>query len=99
MVKKIIWTKTADKAFDDIATYLHENASFQSAHNFANLVYKKIDSLVKYPTIGRRVATTKSIRVLNLGKNHQLYYRIEGKTLFISNFFDTRRDPSKRPFK
>ena len=98
MVKKIIWTKAADKAFDNITAYLHDNASHQAAHNFASLVYQKIDSLVKYPTQGRRVITTKSVRVLNLGKNHQLYYRIEGKTLFISSFFDTRQNPTKRPF-
>ena len=98
MVKKIIWTKAADKTFDNITTYLDEKASLQAAQNFAQLVYDKIDSLVKNPSLGRKVATTKSIRVLNFGKHHQLYYRIEGKNLIISNFFDTRQDPKKRPF-
>ncbi len=32
-------------------------------------------------------------------KHHQLYYRIDGKNLIISNIFDTRQDPQKRPFK
>jgi plasmid stabilization system protein ParE len=99
MVKIIIWTKAADRTFDSITDYLEENVSFNAAQNFAKLVYSKIDSLVKYPTLGRRVMSTKSVRVVNMGKNHQLYYRVEGKTLYISNFFDTRRDPDKRPFK
>ena len=46
-----------------------------------------------------KLADTKSIRVLNFGKHYQLYYRIEGKSLYISNFFNTRQDPKKRPFK
>ena len=98
MVTKIIWTKAADKTFDAITAYLDEKASLQAAQKFAQLVYDKIDTLVKHPTLGRKVATTKSVRVVNFGKYHQLYYRIEGKTLIISNFFDTRRDPKNRPF-
>ena len=27
-----------------------------------------------------------------------VFYRVDGKTLIISYFFDTRQDPSKRPF-
>ena len=99
MVTKIIWTKAADKKFDAITTYLHDKASLQAAQNFAKIVYEKIDLLAKHPTLGRKIADTKSIRVLNFGKHHQLYYRVEGKTLYISNFFDTRQDPQKRPFK
>ena len=99
MVKKVIWTKAADKAFDNITAYLHEKASLQATQNFAQLVYDKIDFLIKHPTLGRKVSNTKSIRVLNFGKHHQLYYRIDGKNLIISNIFDTRQDPQKRPFQ
>ena len=98
MVKKIVWTNAADKKFDNIATYLLDNASLQTAQNFADLVYDKIDLLTKFPNLGRKVATTKSIRVVNLGKYYQIYYRVEGKMLVISNIFDTRQDPRKRPF-
>ena len=98
MVKRIVWTKTTDKKFDEIATYLYDNASLQVAHNFAKNVYEKIDLIAKYPTHGRKVATTQSIRVLNFGKHYQIFYRIDGKTLIISNFFDTRQNPAKRPF-
>ena len=31
MVQKIIFTKTADKTFNDIATFLEQNASLSSA--------------------------------------------------------------------
>lgn len=99
MVTKIIWTKAADKKFDATTTYLQDNGSLQAAQNFAKTVYEKIDLIVKHPTLGRKLADSKSMRVLNFGKYYQLYYRIEGKSLYISNFFNTRQDPKKRPFK
>lgn len=98
MVKRIVWTNTADKTFDSITAFLHDNASLRVAQDFAKLVYDKIDLISEYPTLGRKVPSTKSIRVLNIGKHHQLFYRVEGRTLVICNFFDTRQNPNKRPF-
>lgn len=98
MVKKIIWRITADKSFDRIVFYLHENFSHQVAHDFAKIVYDKIDRLEKQPYIGPKVGGTKSVRYLNFGKHYQIFYRVDGRTLIISYFFDTRQDPNKRPF-
>lgn len=98
MVKRIIWRKTADKSFDNIAFYLNDTFSLQVAHGFAKLVYDKIDRLEKQPYSGAKVSGTKSIRYVNFGKHYQMFYRIEGATLIISYFFDTRQNPSKRPF-
>ncbi len=59
MVKKIIWNKKGLLSFDSIITYLHDEASRQSAENFFNIVYKRIDVLVKHPYSGRKVGTKK----------------------------------------
>ena len=96
MVKKIIWTKTADKTFDDITSFLQDNSSLKAAENFATAVYTKIDVLFEQPYIGRPSQKAKTVRIVNVGKNIQLLYRIEGKTLIISDFFDTRQDSKKR---
>ncbi len=98
MVKRVIWRKIADRSFDKIAFYLHDNFSLQVAHNFTKLVYDKIDKLEKQPHSGAKVSGTKSVRYVNFGKHYQMFYRIDGKTLIISYFFDTRQDPFKRPF-
>ncbi len=98
MVTKIIWNKAASRTFDNITTYLVDNNSLQGAQNFAASVYEKIDYLVKYPFIGRKVKGTKSLMMVNLSKYHQMYFRVHGKTLFISDFFDTRQDPKNRPY-
>jgi plasmid stabilization system protein ParE len=98
MVKKIIWNKRGQNTFDDTINYLHDEVSQQSAETFFNIVYDKIDKLVKQPFIGRKVGSTKSVRVINLDKHRQMFYRIVGTTLYISYFFDTRQNPNKRPF-
>ncbi len=78
--------------------FLHEKYSLQVAQNFANIVYEKINRLEKQPYIGPKVSGTKSVRYVNFGKHYQMFYRVDGKTLIISYFFDTRQDPNKRPF-
>ena len=98
MVTKIIWNKTALRTFDETTTYLLDNFSLQTAQNFAELVYAKIDWVCKHPKSGRKVRSTKTLLMVNFGKHHQLYFRTEGKTLFICDFFDSRQDPSKRPY-
>ena len=98
MVTKIIWNKAALRTFDEITTYLLDNYSLKSAQNLADLAYNKIDWVAKYPTSGRKVPKTKTLRMVNFGINHQLYYRVQGKTLFISDFWNTRQDPNKRPY-
>jgi plasmid stabilization system protein ParE len=98
MVTKIIWNKAASRTFDGITDYMVDNFSLQSAQNFATSVYEKIDYIVKHPFVGRQVKGTKSLKMLNLGKHHQIYFRVHGNTLYISDFFDTRQDPNKRPY-
>jgi hypothetical protein len=75
-----------------------DNFSLQSAQNFAATVYKKIDYIVKYPFVGRKVKGTKSLKMLNIGKHHHIYFRVHGNTLYISDFFDSRQNPDKRPY-
>ena len=98
MVTKIIWNKAALRTFDEITTYLHDNFSLQTAQNFAELTYQKIDWVCQHPKSGRKVHGTKTLLMVNFGKHHRLYFRNEGKTLIICDFFDTRQDPSKRPY-
>ena len=53
MVQKVIFTKTAERAFSDIANFLEENASIRMAQQFVNSVDEKIEKLKEHPYIGR----------------------------------------------
>jgi plasmid stabilization system protein ParE len=98
MVKKIKWNKAADRTFDQTTDYLQDNYSTLSAENFANLVYERIDQVVKGLTVGRVSTKAKSVMILKLDKHKQMYYRLNGTTLTIVDFWDTRQDPNKRPY-
>jgi plasmid stabilization system protein ParE len=98
MVSKVKWNKAADKTFDLVTEYLQEHYSTQSAMNFANLVYKKIDMLEKGLTVGRLSPKAKTVMILKLDKHRQMFYRLVGTTLTIVDFWDTRQDPRRRPY-
>ena len=98
MVDKIIWNKAASQTFDKITNYLVDEVSLTAAQNFATAIYDKIDYVAKYPFVGRSVKGTKSLKMLNVAKHYHLFFRVQGKTLFISDFFDSRQDPGKRPY-
>ena len=49
MVQKVIFTKTADKAFYEIAIFLEKNFSLLVAEKFAEKVDTKIERLIKQP--------------------------------------------------
>jgi plasmid stabilization system protein ParE len=98
MVEKIIWRKKALVYVRETAEYLEREFSFQAAENFVESVTKAIARAEKNPTTYRKAMRTKSVHVINIDKTRQMFYRLSGKTLIISAFFDARQDPNKRPF-
>lgn len=98
MVQKVIFTKTADRAFYNIASFLEENASLLAAEKFAQKVDAQIEKLQHYPFIGRPSGKAKTVRRVFITKHVQMMYRVVGKTIIISDFFDTRQHPDKSKF-
>jgi plasmid stabilization system protein ParE len=98
MVEKIIWRKKALLYVRETAEYLEREFSHQAAENFVETVTKAIIRAEKNPTTYRKATRTKSVHVINIDKSRQMFYRLSGKTLIISAFFDARQDPTKRPF-
>ena len=98
MVKKIKWSNAANNTFEETARYLQDNFELKAAENFANLVYHRIDMLVDGLTVGRKSVKAKSVMVLKLDKHRQMFYRMNGTTLIIVDFWDTRQDSIKQPY-
>ena len=98
MVKRVEWRKKALRRLGDILLYLREEGSQQAAVNLADVIQKKIKQLEKQSLIGRKSAKGKTIRLINIDKHRQMFYSVQGSTLFIVDFFDVRQNPSKRPY-
>ncbi len=98
MVKQVSWSNEAEAVFEQISNYLLDNYSMQTATRFADAVYEKIDTLVKYPDIGRESLKDSRIRFVNIDKHRQMFYEFDGIELTIVDFWDMRRDPKKRKY-
>ena len=84
---------------DDLVDYYAQQHSFQTAQKLIRAVHSKIERLKDQPLIGRRVLTKKTVRFILVDDKLRMYYRIHGTTIFITTFFDTRQNPSKRPYQ
>ena len=98
MVKSVEWNRKALRKMRETVMYLKTEVSDSAAKKYADNVYGVIERLKDQPFIGRPVPTTKTVRFIRVDKNRQMFYRLDGTTLHISNFFDTRQDPDKRPY-
>ena len=99
MARQIVWNKRAVQKFEEIIDYLESNVSQQSAIKFVNEVNELIDKINKYPEIGRRTKTKKTVRQYKLDKHRNLYYKKSGRKLIIVYIFDSRQNPKSNPYK
>lgn len=98
MAHQIEWNKRAITDLRDIISYLLQHDARQAAAAFNQKVKEKIIKIDQNKTIGRKASKAKTIFFVLIGKHHRLYYRKIGATLRIVCFFDTRQDPTKRPY-
>ncbi len=98
MALEIYWTKRADKKFDRILDYLHEEWGENVAKAFTIKVYEFLDILSEFPEIGTIENKEKGIRGFTIIKQVNLFYRISGDKVILLNFFDNRQHPKKKRF-
>jgi plasmid stabilization system protein ParE len=98
MVTQIEWSDKSKSQAKNIISFLRENFTENAVENFKLNLERKLIFVAENPYTGRKVNDKKTIRFSNFGKYYRIYYRISGSKLFVSNIFDTRQDPSKRPY-
>ena len=98
MVTRVEWTDTAVNRYREIIFYYKQHEAKNAALLFEKNVFSKIDRLKNYPTIGRKSKIFKTVRAVNIDSNRQMSYRVNGKTLYICNFWDLRQNSQNRPF-
>ena len=93
----IRWTATAEDGLDEILAYLEEHDFEVSLKKLLKEIDKKLKRLSDFPESGR-ISHKKGIRLVKVDKNINMYYFFDGNNIEILDFFDTRQNPSKRPF-
>ncbi len=98
MPLKVSWHTDALGDFIEIVEYFEIEGNIQAAENFRDKVKAKIDFIKSYPGAGRPTMKHKNLRYILVDKHRRMYYRFTSKSLTILAFFDSRQDPTKRPF-
>ncbi len=98
MVTTVTWTRKALTRFREMLDYLENEGAHQAAENLTANTLKRIEVLKKYPEMGRLAKKGSTIRFVSIGQHKIMFYRMHGSKMFISNFFDERQDPRKRPY-
>ncbi|MBQ9213714.1 MAG: type II toxin-antitoxin system RelE/ParE family toxin [Bacteroidales bacterium] len=94
---KVIWQEPAKVGKRQVSTYIRREFSINRAKIFKQEVADTINTLMLSPYIGKidplfesHVFTYRSIVINGLSK---LVYRVDGDTIYIVAFWDTRMEP------
>ena len=93
----IIWKDQPLERLRQIANYLIEEFSASSADKFLDKVAAKVDRIAAYPESGH-LTRFKTVRRVRVDKYHSLYYRPQGRKIFVLYLWDGRQDPKKNPY-
>ncbi len=97
---KSIWDPAAKTAFRQIAKYIQRRFGSTARRNFIAEVKEVEDLLIKSPCLGKidplfadRPRTYRSVVINGLSK---MVYFVDGETIYIAAFWDTRREPQRQ---
>lgn len=93
---KVLITQHAKHVLSEIVAYYQRVGYGKYGRKIRALLIQKALLLAKFPLMG---SEEQLLKELNLGHryivegNYKIVYRIEGKIIYITDMFDTRRSP------
>ena len=98
MALEILWSKRADKKFDNILDYLLSEWGERVTESFVKKVYDFIDTLSEFTEIGTIENKDNQIRGFTIVNQINVFYKVSGYQIIILDFFDNRQNPEKKRF-
>jgi len=92
----IKWNKRAIASFNKTVDYPETEWGIDSAIKFVQKVNRVLMLLQSYPEIGKQENPRTDLFSMVIVKQITLFYRLKPDTIILLNFFDTRRNPTKR---
>jgi plasmid stabilization system protein ParE len=96
MTFEVLFTKRAERDFENISNYIQSKFGDLSEIRFKNLVIEFATTLQFFPEIGSLEIGDKNIRASVVHSRLKIFYRIKGNRVMILRLFDTRQHPDKR---
>ncbi|TNE81311.1 MAG: type II toxin-antitoxin system RelE/ParE family toxin [Bacteroidetes bacterium] len=97
MAKEVVWSRQADKKFDQIIAYLRKDWSDKEVVSFVRSTYRIIE-LLEMGNIAFRSSSKRGIREVLITKHNLLIYRESEDRIELVTFYDTRQHPKKKFF-
>ena len=98
---KVVYTEQAFESLEEIKELLSKNHSPEKVEAIRTKILDKAESLIEFSERGQieeyLLSLKKGHRYI-LEKHTKIIYRIIGKTIYITDFFDTRQDPTKMKY-
>ena len=100
---KIIWAEEAFQVWQDTIDYIVKEFGVRAAEKFYKKTEEWQDVLSSSPKAGKIEPLlnnrSRSYRSIVITKQAKLIYYIEDETVFIVDFWDTRREPQQQADK
>ena len=92
--KKIVWTETAANQRRSVFEYWNENnKSTNYSEKLITQIKRRLDVLSTYPLSGKQTDFPNTL-ITSLG-HYSILYQIKGNQIFVTGFWDNRKDPKK----
>jgi plasmid stabilization system protein ParE len=95
---RVVYTKQAIDSLNEAISLLKNKASRIQIETIVNRIFDRCEKLTHNPLSGQ---IEEYLQHLNLNHrrivsgNYKIIYRIKGKTIYITDIFDTRQSPLK----
>jgi plasmid stabilization system protein ParE len=84
---KILWSESALSDIEEIVAYISKD-SVQYAINFASKIVETVDTLARFPNIGRIVPEYNKSKIREMVfRNYRIVYRIKSDIIEIVTIF------------
>jgi plasmid stabilization system protein ParE len=96
MIFEVVFTKRAEKDFENISNYIESKFGDNALLRFKTLVIEFATVLQFFPEIGSLELEDKNIRASVVHSRLRVFYKIKNDRVTILRLFDTRQHPDKR---
>jgi len=98
---KVVYTEQSFESLEEIKDLLSKKHSPKKVEEIRTKILDKAESLIEFSERGQieenLLSLNKEHRYI-LEKHTKIIYRIIDETIYITDFFDTRQDPSKMKY-
>lgn len=94
---EVSWTKQAEKDYYDQIDFLLDRWSKETAENFIDQIFEKIEYICNYPQMSL-LTNYHHIRKAVLNKHISIFYRIEKQTIVLLRIWPNRQAPEDLDF-